>query len=110
MVTGGGQWVVDLLDDLIMKYPTPLVSVLFGSIIPTFCLVFVIVFILEIYTVFDFLPIPCIRESSNVLHTNQESGYVYNDFCLSNVFFPVFVSLFFSALCMWIFICCFEYS
>ena len=40
----GGQWVVDLLDYLIMKYPTPLVSVLFGSLIPFFCSIFVIVF------------------------------------------------------------------
>ena len=40
----GGQWVVDILDYLVMKCPTPLVSVLFGSLIPTFCLIFEIVF------------------------------------------------------------------
>ena len=28
MVTGGGQWVLDLLDYLIIKYRIPLVSVL----------------------------------------------------------------------------------
>ena len=37
VVSGCGQWVVDLLDYLIMKYPTPLLFVLFGSSIPTFC-------------------------------------------------------------------------
>ena len=36
MVAGSGQWVVNLLHYLIMKCPTPLVSVLSGSIIPTF--------------------------------------------------------------------------
>ena len=32
MVTGDGQWVVDLLDYLVMKYPTPLVSVLLAGL------------------------------------------------------------------------------
>ena len=35
--TGCGQWVVDILDYLITKYPTPYV----GSYIPTFCEIFV---------------------------------------------------------------------
>ena len=37
----GCQLVVDLLDYLIMKYPTPLVSVHFDSVIPTFCSILV---------------------------------------------------------------------
>ena len=49
VITGSGQWVVgNLLDYLIMKYPTPFVSVLLGNVIPTFCSSFVIVFILVI--------------------------------------------------------------
>ena len=40
LVTGCGQWVVDLFDYLIMNYPTPLVSVLFSSVIHTFCSIF----------------------------------------------------------------------
>ena len=44
VVTRGGHWVVDLLDDIIMKYLNPLDSVLFGTIIPTFFSIFVIVF------------------------------------------------------------------
>ena len=31
------QRVVDLLDYLVMKYPTSLVSVLFGNLVRTFC-------------------------------------------------------------------------
>ena len=35
VVTRGDQWVVDLLDHLLMQYPTLLVTVLFGSLITT---------------------------------------------------------------------------
>ena len=42
MVTGGGQWVVDLLDYLIMKHPTPLISV-FLAVVPIFHSIFIIV-------------------------------------------------------------------
>ena len=45
-ITGCGQWMVDILDYLVMQYITLLVTVLFGSLIPTFCSMFVIVFIL----------------------------------------------------------------
>ena len=38
MVIGIGQLVVDLLDYLVTKYPTSLVSLLFGSVISTFCI------------------------------------------------------------------------
>ena len=37
VITECGQWVVDLLDYLIMKYPAPLVSVLNSSIPFNFC-------------------------------------------------------------------------
>ena len=40
VVTECGQWVVDLLDCLIVKYPTPLVSIPFGSVVPTLCSIF----------------------------------------------------------------------
>ena len=43
MISGSGQWMVDLLDYLKMKYPISLISVLFGSIICTFCPIFVMV-------------------------------------------------------------------
>ena len=33
----GRQEVVDLFDYLEMKYPAPLVSIIFGSVIRTFC-------------------------------------------------------------------------
>ena len=39
--TGCGQWVVDILDYLITKYPTPFVTLHVGSYIPTFCEMFV---------------------------------------------------------------------
>ena len=44
VVTGGGQWAVDLFHCLIMKYPTPLLPVLCGSIIFTFCSNFLQIF------------------------------------------------------------------
>ena len=38
VITGSGHWVVgNLLDYLIMKYPTPFVSVPLGNVISTFC-------------------------------------------------------------------------
>ena len=37
MITGCGQWVVDLLDYFVMKCLTFLVPVPFGSAIPTIC-------------------------------------------------------------------------
>ena len=40
--TGCGRWVLDLLDSSVMPYPTLLVTVLFGSIIPTFYSIFVV--------------------------------------------------------------------
>ena len=36
-----GQWALDLLDYLIMQYLYLLVILLFGSLIPTFCSIFV---------------------------------------------------------------------
>ena len=39
MVTVGGEWVVNLLDCLVMKYPSPLLSEHFGSVIPTLCFI-----------------------------------------------------------------------
>ena len=43
VVTGRGQWVVDnLISYLVMKYLIPLVSVLFGNLIPSFCSMVVI--------------------------------------------------------------------
>ena len=51
IISAWGQWVWlqgavsgGRIDYLVMKYPTPLVSVLFCSIIPTFCSIFVIAF------------------------------------------------------------------
>ena len=49
--TGCGQCMVDLHDYLVMKHPTPLVSVPFCSLIPTFCSIFVIVFSILVYNV-----------------------------------------------------------
>ena len=42
VVTEGGQWMVDLLDYRVLKYPTSLVSVLLVSVVSTFCSIFVI--------------------------------------------------------------------
>ena len=41
-INGCGPWIVDILDYLVMQYSTLLVTVLFGSFIPTFCSMFVI--------------------------------------------------------------------
>ena len=50
MITGGAsgcsQLVVDSIDYLVINDPTPLVSVLFGSLIHTFSSIFVVIFIL----------------------------------------------------------------
>ena len=43
-----------ILDYFVMKYPTPLVSVCFGSVIPTFCSISV-VFIIIIFVVERYL-------------------------------------------------------
>ena len=52
VVTECSQWVVDSLDYLIMKYRTTLVSVLLGSVIPTFCSVFVTgIYLLYLYCI-----------------------------------------------------------
>ena len=46
VVIEGSHWVENLFDYLVMKYPTPFVSVLFVSVIPTFYSNFLIVFLL----------------------------------------------------------------
>ena len=47
---GCGQWMVDLLDYLVLKYPTPIVCLIFGSVIPTFCSFFVVFLLFFLYT------------------------------------------------------------
>ena len=44
VVTGCGQWVMDLLDYLIIQQPTYLVTVHFGSIILSFCSNFIVLY------------------------------------------------------------------
>ena len=51
VMTGDGQLVVDFLDYRVMNYPSLLLSVLFGSIIPTFCSIFSIVIFLVLLSV-----------------------------------------------------------
>ena len=51
VMTGDGQLVVDFLDYHLMNYPSRLLSVLFGSIIPTFCSIFSIVIFLVLLSV-----------------------------------------------------------